>query len=140
MTNSSQFGWDFPSFSIESSTSWENPQSLGNRDGCSFYCQLVYIPHLGESEIAQSCPTLCDPMDCSLPVSSVYGIFQARILEWVAISFSRGSSRPKDRTWVYRIAGRRFNHQGSRTGHQQGPYFSPNHLTKCHTTNTSKVE
>ena len=44
--------------------------------------------------VAQSCPTLtlCDPMDCSPPGSSVHGIFQARILEWVAISFSRGSS------------------------------------------------
>ena len=41
-----------------------------------------------QSEVAQSCPTLCDPMDCSLPGSSVHGIFQARILEWVAISFS----------------------------------------------------
>ena len=42
----------------------------------------------------------CDPMDCSLPDSSVHGILQARILEWVAISFSRGSSRPRDRIWV----------------------------------------
>ena len=56
------------------------------------------------SEVAQSCPTLCDPMDCSLP-GSIHEIFQARILEWVAISFSRGSSRPRDRTWVFHIAG-----------------------------------
>ena len=49
--------------------------------------------------IAQSCQTLCDPMDCSPPGSSICGILQARILEWVAISFSRGSSRPRDRTW-----------------------------------------
>ena len=41
-----------------------------------------------KSEVAQSCPTLCDPMDCSLPGSSVCGIFQARVLEWVAIAFS----------------------------------------------------
>ena len=41
-----------------------------------------------ESEVAQSCPTLRDPMDCSLPGSSVHGIFQARVLEWVAIAFS----------------------------------------------------
>ena len=40
-----------------------------------------------ESEVAQSCPTLCDPMDCTLPGSSVHGIFQARVLEWGAISF-----------------------------------------------------
>ena len=44
--------------------------------------------------VTQSCPTLCDPMDCSLPGSFVRGIFQARILEWIAISFSRGSSWP----------------------------------------------
>ena len=43
-----------------------------------------------------SCVRLCDPMDCSLPGSSIHGIFQAKILEWVAISFSRGSFRPRD--------------------------------------------
>ena len=53
-----------------------------------------------KSEVAQSCPTLCDPMDCSLPGFSVHGIFQARILEWVAISFSRRSSWPRDWTSV----------------------------------------
>ena len=47
------------------------------------------IRRMNEWEIAQSCPTLCDPMDCSLPGSSVHGIFQARILEWVAIFFSK---------------------------------------------------
>ena len=63
----------------------------------------------GEGEVAQLCPTLCDPVDCSLPGSSVQGILQARILEWVAISFSRESSRPRDRTLVSGIGGRRFN-------------------------------
>ncbi|CAM9452049.1 unnamed protein product [Rangifer tarandus platyrhynchus] len=48
--------------------------------------------------VAQSCLTFCNPMDCSLPGSSLQGICQARILEWVAISFSRGSSRLRDRT------------------------------------------
>ena len=57
-------------------------------------------------EVAQSCLTVCDLMD--LPGSSVRGIFQARILEWVAISFSRRSSWPKDWTWVSCIIGRRF--------------------------------
>ena len=52
------------------------------------------------SEVAQSCPTLWDPMHCSLPGFSVYGIFQARVLEWVVISFSRGSSHPRDRIHV----------------------------------------
>ena len=49
-----------------------------------------------EIEVAQSCQTLCDPVDCSPTGSTVHGILQARILEWVAISFSRGSSRPRD--------------------------------------------
>ena len=51
---------------------------------------------------------LCDPMDCNLPGFSVHGIFQARVLEWVAISFCRGSSWPRDQTQVSCIAGRRF--------------------------------
>ena len=46
--------------------------------------------------LVAQCPTLCDPMDCSPPGSSVRGILQARILEWVAVSSSRGSSRPRD--------------------------------------------
>ena len=49
-----------------------------------------------ESEVAQLCLTLCDPMDCSLPGASVHGIFQAGVLEWLAISFSRRSSQPRD--------------------------------------------
>ena len=53
---------------------------------------------------AQSCPTLCDPIDCSPPGSSVHGTLQARILEWIAIPFSRGSSWPRDQTWVSCIA------------------------------------
>ena len=56
--------------------------------------------------VAQLCLTICDPMDCRLPGFSVHGILQARILEWVAISSSRGFSWPKDRTWVSCIAGR----------------------------------
>ena len=52
---------------------------------------------------AQSCPTLCDPMDCRLPGSSVHGIFQERILEWVAISYSRGSSQPRNWTRISTI-------------------------------------
>ena len=71
---------------------------------------FLYSPTLTSihSELTQSCPTLCDPMDCSLPGSSVHGIFQAIVLEWIAISFSRGSSRPRDLTRVSRIVDRRF--------------------------------
>ena len=60
------------------------------------------------SEVTQSWPTLYDPMDCSLPGSSVHGIFQAIVLEWIAISFSRGSSRPRDWTRVSCIVDRGF--------------------------------
>ena len=61
-----------------------------------------------ESEVAQLCPALCNPVDCSLPGSSVHGIFQAIVLEWIAISFSSGSSQPRDGTQVSRIVDRRF--------------------------------
>ena len=64
--------------------------------------------------VAQLCPTLCDTMDCSPPGSCVREIFQARILEWVAISFSRGSSPPRDRTWVSCTAGRFFTNWATR--------------------------
>ena len=60
------------------------------------------------AESLQSCPTLCDPMDCGPPGSSVHGILQARILKWVAISFSRRSSWPRNQTRVSCIAGRFF--------------------------------
>ena len=59
--------------------------------------------------VAQLCPTLCNPLDYSPPDFSVHEILQARILEWVAIFSSRGSSRPRDQTWVSRIPGRHFN-------------------------------
>ena len=61
--------------------------------------------HHGSGLVCMSRPTLCDPPDCSPPGSSVHGILHARILEWVAISFSRASFRPKDRTQVSHIAG-----------------------------------
>ena len=71
-------------------------------------CATREAQNKSESEVAQSCPTLCDPTDCSLPGSSVRGIFQAGVLEWVAISFSRGSSWPRDWTQVFHVAGRCF--------------------------------
>ena len=62
-----------------------------------------------ESEVAQLCPTLCNPMGGTLPGPAIHGIFQARILEWAAVSFSRGSSQPRDRTQVFCIAERCFD-------------------------------
>ena len=56
-----------------------------------------------QAKLLQSCPTLCNPMDCGLPGSSVRGILQARILEWVAVSSSRGSSQPRDWTQVFYV-------------------------------------
>ena len=66
----------------------------------------IYI-HM-HAESLKSCPVLCKPMDCSPPGSSVHGILQASILEWVAIHFSRGSSQPGDQTQVSFIASRFF--------------------------------
>ena len=60
------------------------------------------------TKLLQSCPTLCNPVDCSLSGASVHGILQATILEWVAIPFSRGFSSRRDQTRVSCIAGRFF--------------------------------
>ena len=59
----------------------------------------MYV-HITEMKVTKSCPTVCNPMDYT-----VYGIFQARLLEWVAVPFSRGSSQPRDQTQVPHIAG-----------------------------------
>ena len=64
------------------------------------FFMTIYVPEKKESEVTQSCLTLCDPMDYSLPGSSVHGVLQVRILEGVAISFPRESSLPSDQTWV----------------------------------------
>ena len=97
----SNIDWQFVSYMIVYMFQCHSPKSSHPLPlpQCPKDCSL-------QSEVAQSCPTLCDPMDCSLPDFSVYGIFQARVLEWGAISFSRGSSWPRDRTQVSCIAGR----------------------------------
>ena len=76
------------------------PKTLGNPSACTW---------MWHSEVAESCPTLCNSMGGSLSGSSVHGIFQVRVLEWVAISFSRGNSQPRDQSRVSRIGGRCFN-------------------------------
>ena len=91
-------------------------QQSGSKSGKEYikavYCHPAYLTYMqresGESEVTQSCPVLCDPMACSLPGSSVHGIFQARELEWVAFSFSRGSFQLWNRTKVSHIVGRCF--------------------------------
>ena len=84
----------------------------------SSYCVLV----------TQSCPTLWDPMDRSLPGSSVHGILQARIMEWVAICFSRGSSWPRHRTQVSCIADGFFTIWATRETLLLVHYYSPSVL------------
>ena len=64
---------------------WDSP-GKNTGVGCHFLLQCMKVK--GESEVAQSCPTLSDPIDCSLPGSSIHRIFQARVLEWGAIAFS----------------------------------------------------
>ena len=70
---------------------WDSP---GKNAGVGYHFLLQCMKVKSESEVAQSCPTLSDPMDCSLPGSSVHGIFQARVLEWGAIAFSESSPKP----------------------------------------------
>ena len=65
---------------------WDSP---GKNTGVGYHFLLQRMKVKSESEVAQSCPTLSDPMDCSLPGSSIHGIFQARVLEWGAIAFSK---------------------------------------------------
>ena len=78
----------------------------------SNYCTMTLTSYASKVKVKSlSFVRLCEPLDCSLPGSSIHGIFQARIpaiLAWVAVSFSRGSSRPRDQTWVSLSAERIF--------------------------------
>ena len=85
--------------------------------------------------LAKSCLTLYNPMDCSLPGSSVHGIFQVRILEWVAISFSRGSSQSRDRTQVFCTASRFFTDWAIR----EDPYYTLK-ITKINSAYLLKID
>ena len=71
-------------------------------------------------KVTQSCPTLCDPMNCSLPGSFALGILQARILEWVAVLFSRVSSQPSNQTQLSCIEGEFFTIWATREAHSMG--------------------
>ena len=80
-------------------------QSLADALGkCQFVVDTFKISVCLLTKSFQSCPTLCDPMDCNPPGSSVYGILQVRILEWVAMPSSRGSFQPRDRTHISDIS------------------------------------
>ena len=86
--------------------------SLGQQKPLKWSCSVKW------TEVAQSCPSLFDSMDSGLPGSAVHGILQARILEWAAISFSWGSSQPRDRTQVSCIADRPFTIRATREPHR----------------------
>ena len=86
-----------------SSIQRKTPINLSRDDPPTSSCTLPPIRKV-KVLVAEWRPTLCDPMDCSPSGSSVHEILQARILEWVTVPFSRGSSRPKDRTWFSCIA------------------------------------
>ena len=107
--------------------------SIRRRDEANVIVQVFNA--LCVYSVTQLCPTLCDPMNCSPPRSSVHGILQARILEWVAISHFRGSSQPREWTQVSCIAGRFsfcfscrqilywLSHQGSPSLKREPPNF-----------------
>ena len=96
--------------STQGTNTWVNPSHFKTPFALHCVCVCVCVCVL----VTQSCPTPCNPMDCSLPGSSVYGILQARILKWGAILFSMGSSRPRDWTQVSCIAGRFFTFWATR--------------------------
>ena len=121
VTHSSILAWEIP---------WTGEpgglQSIGSQKSQTRLSDYTtsWESHCEVSEVAQSCPTLCDLVGCSLPGCSVHGIRQARILEWVAISFSRGSSWSRDQTRVSHLAGRRFNLWATREAQESHYFFS----------------
>ena len=121
--NDFHFHFDFATMILSLSYSWDlgykksqstldswliKKKRLFQSIHCSCWGQLIKSAKWKEVKVSHSCPILCDPVDCSPPGSSVHGILQARILEWVAIPFSMGSSPPGDQTRVSCIAGRFF--------------------------------
>jgi len=83
-------------YSFSPQTFLKCKEGNGYSEIASWCLGFIFLNHQKVSEVAQLCLTLCDPMDSSLPGSTVHGIFQARTMEWVAISFFRGSSQPRD--------------------------------------------
>ena len=108
-----KYSWFKYSISFKCTTQWFNiftdytPFKVIMKHWLYSLCCTVFSYSL-KVLVVPSCLTLCNSMDCSLPGSPVLGILQARILEWVAISFSRGSSQPRDQTRISCIAGRSF--------------------------------
>ena len=135
--NSSSFTHSPIMCSSQGSTSDPLPFSLSTISALNFiakfysHCPTVWW-YVVRVLVAQSCPTLCDPVDHSPPDSSIHGILQARILEWVATSFSRGSSQPRDQTRVSCTAGKFFTDWATRelayltvTSNSTNPNYKP---------------
>ena len=103
VTHSSILAWRIPWMEKPGRLQSMGSQRVGQNCVTSLFTiiKLMYYNKKtkGIVKVAQSCLTLCNPMNCSLPDSSVHGILQARILEWVAIPFFSGSPQPRDRTW-----------------------------------------
>ena len=92
-------GYPFHSRFLSDNLSHSFPEYFPRDSLCKYFLQVSkYIPAC--MVLLQSCLILCGPMECSPPGSSVHGTLQARILEWITIPFSRGSSQPRDHTWV----------------------------------------
>ena len=85
---------------------WDSP-GKNTGVGCHFFLQFMKVK--SESEVALSCPALSNTMDCSLPGSSVHGIFQARVLEWGAIAFSIGVTKISSKATLATTESQRFN-------------------------------
>ena len=118
-THSSILTWEIPwteepgrlqSHGVTKSQTWLS-------DFTFFHFHFLCTNRKAKVKVTESCPTLCSPMDCSPPGSSVYRILQAGTLRWVAISFSKGSSQPGGRTQVSCIAGRLFTVWATKEAH-----------------------
>ena len=110
---------------------WDSP-GKNTGVGCHFLLQCMKVK--SENEVAQSCPTLCDPMDCSLPGSSIHGIFQARVLEWGAIAFSKRTNHREyqivkthtmETSWIQDPASPNYQYASSKQQTKQK--YKPNH-------------
>ena len=110
---------------------WDSP-GKNTGVGCRFLLQCMKVK--SESEVAQSCSTLCGPMDCSPPGSSVHGIFQARVLEWGAITFSENSAT----STLFFVHVPRSSYSG---GENANPYAKSKStsLVKCHLCNKTSI-
>ena len=89
-----------------SKPSWvcQDNHHMNNFSCLPSFLQNKYLSVCAHAKLLQSCLTICDLMDCSLPGSSVHEILQARVLEWVSLPFSRGSSQPRDQTEVFYVS------------------------------------